>query len=93
MNDINAIDAATKRLALALDGLEAAVERRQEADRSEEGLAAQLHSLGTDRARLAEELDAASARARLLETTNRDVARRLDSAMESIRAVIETNQP
>ena len=93
MSDTNAVDAATKRLAIALDGLEAAVERRQEADRSEEGLAVQLHSLGTDRSRLAAELDATSARSRRLETTNREVARRLDAAMETIRAVIAGKQP
>src|ERR1035441_6080301 len=49
--DQSAIDSAVKRLALALDSLDAAVERRREADRSEEGLASQLHALGVDRTR------------------------------------------
>jgi chromosome segregation ATPase len=86
-----AIEAATKRLMLALDGLEAATERRRELDQAEQGLVDQLHALGADRSRLAAELDAATARARSLETTNHEIARRLDTAIETIRSVIETN--
>jgi len=89
MNDGQLIDTATKRLAKALDSLEAAVERRRAVDRSEAALAAQVQSLGDDRSRRAADLDAVSARAKRLETANRDVARRLDATMQSIRAVIE----
>ena len=89
MSDGQSIDAATRRLTQALDALDAAVERRREADRSEAALAAQVQALGDDRARLAADLDAVSARARQLETANRDVVRRLDLAMQSIRSVIE----
>jgi septal ring factor EnvC (AmiA/AmiB activator) len=91
MTEPSAIDAASKRLALALDALAAAVERRRDADRSEETLNTQLHALGTDRARLASELDAAAARARALETTNREVAQRLDTAITTIRAVLSAH--
>ena len=91
MTDTSAIDAAAKRLALALDALEAAVERRREADEGREGLAAQVHAFGVDRSRLASDLDAAAARAKQLETTNREVARRLDAAIDTIRAVLEAN--
>ena len=42
-----------------------------------------------DRSRLASDLDAAAARARTLETTNREVARRLDAAIDTIRSVLE----
>ncbi len=42
-----------------------------------------------DRSRLASDLDAAAARARALETTNREVAKRLDAAIETIRSVLE----
>lgn len=91
MNDTSAIDVATKRLALALDALDAAVERRQEADHEEQDLADQLQALGVDRSRLASDLDVAAARARVLETTNREIARRLDTAIETIRAVLETH--
>jgi hypothetical protein len=92
MSEPNAIDAASKRLALALDALAAAVERRRDADRGEETLADQLHALGTDRSRLASELDAAAARARSLETANREVARRLDAAIDTIRSVLATSE-
>jgi Domain of unknown function (DUF4164) len=91
MSEASAIDAATRRLALALDALEAALERRREADRGEETLAAQLHALGSDRSRLAADLDTQAARARDLETTNREIARRLDVAIENIRSVIEAS--
>ncbi len=70
MTEPSAIDAASKRLALALDALAAAVERRHEADRGEETLNAQLHALGTDRSRLACELDAAIGTIRSVLATN-----------------------
>lgn len=92
MTEPSAIDAASKRLALALDALAAAVERRRDADRGEETLADQLHALGTDRSRLASELDAAAARARSLETTNREVAQRLDAAIDTIRSVLVASE-
>jgi hypothetical protein len=91
MSDPTAIDASTARLSLALDALEAAVERRLETDREGEALLAQLHTLGADRSRLASDLDLASARARQLETSNREIARRIDVAVETIRSVIEAN--
>jgi septal ring factor EnvC (AmiA/AmiB activator) len=88
MADSGTIEAATKRLTLALDALEAAVERRHEADKGEQSLSAQLQTLGTDRARLAAELDEVTAYSREIETTNREIARRIDVAMDGIRAVI-----
>jgi hypothetical protein len=91
MAETSAIDAAAKRLALALDALEAAVERRRETDEGQEGLTAQVQAFGTDRSRLASDLDAAAARAKELESTNREVARRLDAAIDTIRSVLEAN--
>ncbi|HVX99805.1 MAG TPA: DUF4164 domain-containing protein [Pseudorhodoplanes sp.] len=91
MSDSIAIEQAARRLTLALDALEAAVERRREMDRNEEALTVQLHHLGTDRSRLASDLDHAFARQRQLETTNREIARRLDIAMDTIRAVLEAH--
>jgi len=88
MSDTDSIETATRRLALALDALEAATERRREADRAEQSLADQVHALGGDRARLASELDEATARARALETANREVAERIDQAIETIRDVL-----
>jgi chromosome segregation ATPase len=92
MSESNAIDAARKRLALALDALAAAVERRHNADRKEASLDAQLQALGSDRSRLAAELDAAAARAGALERTNRQVANRLDAAIDTIRSVLAVDQ-
>jgi hypothetical protein len=92
MPEPSAIDAASKRLALALDALAAAVERRREADRGEQTLDAQLHALGADRSRLASELDAAVARTRTLEIANREVAQRVDAAIDSIRSVLAANE-
>ena len=92
MTEASAIDAASKRLALALDALAAAVERRREADRNEAALDVQLHALGADRSRLASELDAAAARARALEDANREATRRLDAAIDTIRSVLAANE-
>jgi hypothetical protein len=92
MTEPNTIDAASRRLALALDALAAAVERRRDTDLGVDALNGQLHALGTDRSRLAAELDAAAARARTLETTNREVAQRLDAAIDTIRSVLAANE-
>lgn len=92
MTDATAIDAATRRLAAALDALEAALQRRRDSDKGEGVLAAQVHALGSDRSKLASELDAAAARSRKLEATNREIAQRLDLAITNIRTVIETQQ-
>ena len=51
-------------------------------------LAAQFQALDTDRARLASELDHATARSRGLEAANREVAQRIDLAIETIRRVL-----
>jgi hypothetical protein len=91
MGDGNPIDSALRRLHGALDALEAAAERRREADRGEETLAAQVHALGSDRSRLAADLDAQAARSRELETTNREIARRLDVAIDAIRSVLDAH--
>jgi predicted nucleic acid-binding Zn-ribbon protein len=89
MTDQIAIDTATKRLTQALDALDSAVDRRIEIDRSRAILTDQIHALDADRAKLAADLDTETARARQLETANRDIARRLDAAMENIRLVLD----
>jgi len=89
MTEQSAIDNAVKRLAIALDALDAAVERRREADRGEDALAAQVQALGLDRAKLAAALDGETARSRQLETTNHEIAERLDAAMASIQSVLD----
>lgn len=88
MSETDSIEAASRRLALALDALDAAAEGRREAARHGEALTAQIHALGDDRARLAGELDSAIARSRALEAANREVAKRIDTAIETVRSVL-----
>ena len=92
MTEQSAIDTAVKRLALALDALDAAVERRREADRGEDALLVQVQALGLDRARLADTLDGETARSRKLEATNREIAQRLDLAIASIQSVLDSSE-
>jgi hypothetical protein len=88
------IDAATRRLMIALDALESAVERRREADRDEDELATRIQALGADRSRLADELDGSLVKSRKLERANREIAERLDVAIGTIRAVLgEAGKP
>jgi chromosome segregation ATPase len=88
MSDSDSVELASQRLAHALDALEAAAERRRELDRGQDALVTQIHALGTDRTRLASELDHATARSRGLETATREVGRRVDQAIETIRGVL-----
>jgi chromosome segregation ATPase len=83
------IDTATKRLMTALDALESAVEARREADRDEDELATRIQALGADRSRLADELDNTLVKSRRLERANREIAERLDSAIGTIRDLLE----
>ncbi len=75
MTDQTAIESATRRFTQALDMLDAAVDRRIEIDRSRTLLIEQVHALDADRSKLAADLDAQTAKARRLETANRDIAR------------------
>ena len=86
------IEAATRRLMAALEGLERAVERRREADRDEDELAARIQALGADRARLADELDGSLVRSKRLERSNREIAEKLDAAIGTIREVLEAGE-
>src|SRR5215470_3400722 len=88
MSDTDSIEAASRRLTQALDALDEAAERRRETDRAQQALANQVHALDNDRARLAGELDHATARTRALETTNREVAQRIDQAIATIRGAL-----
>ena len=92
MNETHAVDRAIKRLMDALVALDTAIELRLEDDRRRAMLGEQIHAFSIDRSRLASELDGAEAHARELEGVNRAAARRLDEAMDAIRAVIAANQ-
>jgi hypothetical protein len=87
------IDTALKRLATALEGLEAAAERRARSDASRSNIDEEFAVMQDDRTRLALELDAAMARNKALAAANSDVAIRLERASATIRAVIATIEP
>ena len=90
MTEQTELDTMTRRLSQALDLLDAAVERRIEIDRSRAILTEQVHALDADRAKLAADLDVQLAKVRSLESANREIARRLDAAMENVRLVLES---
>jgi len=90
MTDPTTVEKATKRLTLALDSLDAAVERRLDSDRGRVALTAHVHALDADRAKLAADLDGRVAKVRRLETANRYIARRLEAAMENVRQVLDS---
>ena len=81
--------AALKKLEAVSEQLEKAVELRLEREESLLQSEAEVQRMGADRARLAESLDNAEARAQRLESANREVSRRLVDAMESIRSVLD----
>ena len=91
-NRTSGLNQAVKRVTDALDALDAALEARVENDRRGGALTEQVHVFNIDRSRLASELDEARVRARELETSNREAARRIDEAMSAIRAVIAANR-
>lgn len=82
---------AVKRLENALGHLETAVQRRLDADRSLNSLQDDLQRMGEDRSQLAASLDESEERASRLEEANKDVSRRLVTAMETIRSVLDAH--
>ena len=80
-----ALAKAMKRLNDALDRLDGAVAKRVKT----RDLPMELQAMADDRARLAEDLDAATARGQRLAGVNADVSRRLVKAMETVRSVID----
>lgn len=79
---------ALHRLGTALDQLEAAAARRAQADAARANLDDELAVMRDDRAALAMELDGALARSRALHTANTEVAKRLDRASATVRALL-----
>jgi chromosome segregation ATPase len=77
------------RLGKAIDSLEDAVAARLEHERDYSEAEAEVQRMNADRSRLAQELDNSEARAERLEDANKEVSRRLVTAMETIRAVLD----
>jgi hypothetical protein len=86
------MEQAVRRLEAALRTLEQAVEERLSAAAGADGLAEEVRILSADRAQLAEGLDQSQARVMKLENISRDVSRRLDKAMETVRSLIEAEE-
>lgn len=77
------------RLGAAVEALEGAVSTRLENDLDYQDADVEAQRMNADRSRLAQELDASEARAERLEDANKEVSRRLVTAMETIRAVLD----
>ncbi len=77
------------RLGKAMESLEDAVAARLEHERDYSEAEAEVQRMNADRSRLAQELDNSEARAERLEDANKEVSRRLVTAMETIRAVLD----
>ncbi|MDR7146274.1 DUF4164 domain-containing protein [Rhizobium sp. BE258] len=85
----NAMEAALNELKQAISGLENAVDMRIERQREQGDIEGEVRRVHADRSKLAQELDQAEFRANRLEEVNREVSRRLVTAMETIRAVLD----
>jgi septal ring factor EnvC (AmiA/AmiB activator) len=81
-------DAAAQRLDKAFARIEASVRSLNGRMRARGKLEADTEKLKGERARLAGELDRESARAKRLDDSNAEVARRLVGAMEQVREVL-----
>ena len=76
------------RLEAALARLEAVVAERFQAERAPGEVETELALMGEDRARLAAELDAASARLAAVEAATDDVSHRLGRAISAVEGVL-----
>ena len=81
--------AALEQLAAALDGLEEGLEAAVERRGAVVSGRAEVQRLNADRAALANDLDVAEDRARRLTEANAEVSRRIVSAMETVRTVLD----
>ena len=81
--------AALESLNRALAKLENAVDGRIDKETDYSDAAEEVQRLNSDRSRLAQELDQSENRAVRLEEANKEVSRRLVTAMETIRAVLD----
>jgi len=80
---------ALERLSKGIERLEASVDDKLEKEQDYAEADAEIQRMNADRSRLAQEIDKAEARAERLAEVNREVSRRLVTAMETIRAVLD----
>ncbi len=89
MTNGETVRAAIEELRKALSSLDNALDMRFERERDRGDVESEVRRVNTDRSRLAQELDQSEFRANRLEEVNREVSRRLVTAMETIRAVLD----
>lgn len=77
------------RMNRALSAIEGAAEIRAEQDGNYREAEEEVQRLNSDRSRIAQELDNSEAKAERLLAANKEVSRRLVTAMETIRAVLD----
>ena len=80
---------AVEELRKAIASLDNALDMRFERERDQGEIEGEVRRVNTDRSRLAQELDQSEFRANRLEEVTREVSRRLVTAMETIRAVLD----
>jgi septal ring factor EnvC (AmiA/AmiB activator) len=83
------MNAALAEMRSAIAGLENAIDMRIERQRESGEVESEVRRVHADRSKLAQELDQSEFRANRLEEVNREVSRRLVTAMETIRAVLD----
>ncbi len=83
------VKTAIEELRRAVEGLGRAFDGRMEREQASTEIRQEVRRAHEDRARLAQELDQSQFRANKLEEVNREVSRRLVTAMETIRAVLD----
>lgn len=83
------VKGAIEELRSAVSSLENAIDGRFDRERDRGEIEGEVRRVNVDRSRLAQELDQSQFRANRLEEVNREVSRRLVTAMETIRAVLD----
>ena len=89
MTNGETVRTAIEEFRKALSSLDNALDMRFERERDRGDVESEVRRVNTDRSRLAQELDQSEFRANRLEEVNREVSRRLVTAMETIRAVLD----
>ncbi|CAN7148796.1 MULTISPECIES: DUF4164 domain-containing protein [unclassified Rhizobium] len=84
-----AVKTAIEELRDALGALDRSIDQRFERERDSSEMEQEIRRVHADRSRLAQDLDQSEFRANRLEEVNREVSRRLVTAMETIRAVLD----
>ncbi|MCF4124276.1 DUF4164 domain-containing protein [Methylobacterium sp. SyP6R] len=86
-----AVEEALRRLEASVSLLESAVTRRLDAERSHSDLETELEIMRDDRARLAAELDGATARLAEMQSVTEEVDHRLGRAIGTVEGVLGRN--